>query len=202
MSRKLLFLPIILWLSACSSSIFNKVYITNDEIKNERLALYNFDGKAISILKKSWHIPVHIQFKSIKGTKRNVALLNFSLNIDPSKKLVDTLYIKTGEAVFKIKAINMSIVNKQLVHHQSQSKVSKEISDKEEHKDQDIIKTEDYIESYPIKTIYLQFELPETLLNKFKTSEQMLMQFYVNNSPYNIKFKKAILNKIKKVYFD
>ena len=200
MLKKFLFLPVIMWwLTACSPSVFNRVYNKTDELKNEHLSLYKYEGKAKSIFKKSWGYPVTIQFKNIKGTDRHLATLNLDFNIEPQKYISDTLYIKTGNKVFKIKASRMDIVGKQLMHHRTNTEISKD-KNKDDKKDKEQIKTDEYFESYDLETIHFKFELSETLLNKLKSSDQMLLQFYVDEMPYAVKFKNIVLEKIKKVY--
>lgn len=200
MVKKIYFLVLGLSLFACSSSIFNKVHINYDTIKNEQLALYNYDGKAVSIWKKSWGYPVHLQFKDIKGAKRHLALVDLSLNLVPSKKMVDTLYVKVGEDIFKIKAKRYSIVHKQITNR-NETQIIQDNNKKDDQKNKEVIKTECEVESYPIEKVYLTFQLPGRLLQHLQNSDRLLMQFYVNDTPYIINFSKLITNKIKKVYF-
>ena len=200
MLKKFLFLPVIMWwFTACSPSIFNRVYTKYDEIKNENLSVYNYSGKASSIFKKSWGYHVNIQFKNIKGENRHLATLDLSFNVKPQQYVSDTLYIKTGNKVFIIKASHMDIAGKQLMHHQTNTEISLE-KNKEKKKNKKQIKTDEYFESYNVETVHLKFELPQTFLNILKSSEEMRMQFYVDDSPYIIKFKHIFLSKIKKVY--
>ena len=201
MLRKFIFLSIIIGLSACSSSIFNKVYVKYDDLKKEQLALYNFDGKASSIFKKSWGYPVHIQFKNIKGKKRQLSLLNLSFNIEPQKTISDTLYIKTDKKIFKIKAIEMVSVYKDGMNHQTQTEITQKEPDKskkETAKEQII--THESTETYAFENIHLKYQLPQEFINQLKASDQVLLQFYIDDTPYYVKFRNAILNKIKKVY--
>ncbi len=200
MLKKLLFLPVILWwFAACSPSVFNKVYHKHDEIKKENISVYNYSGKASSIFKKSWGYPVSIQFKDIKGPDRHLATLDLTFNIEPQKSVSDTLYLKTGGEVFEIKASRMDVVGKQLMHHRTNTEISKD-KNKDHKRNKEQIQTDEYFESYELESIHLKFRLPEALLTKLKTSDQMLLQFYVDESPYAVKFKHIVLSKIKKVY--
>ncbi len=197
---KFLFIPVIVWwFAACSPSVFNRVYYKNDELKNEQLSLYEFSGYASSIFKKSWGYPVTIQFKNNKGADRQLATLDLTFNIEPQKSVSDALYLKTGGKVFEIKASRMDIVGKQLVHHRTNTEISNN-KNKDDKKDKEQIKTDEYFESYDIESIHLKFELPEALFDNLKASDQMLLQFYVDESPYAVKFKHIVLSKIKKVY--
>jgi len=194
---------LILLLTACSASIFSPVYTKYDDMKRENLSLYQYDGRAYSVWKKAWFYMTQVDFKSFKGAKRQMAQLDLSFDINPTKTVSDTLYIKLGNEVFRIKALDVSSIYKRELSRQTNTEISKMASHKDgsyKRPSKELIKTHESVENYELEKLTLKFILSEGFMDKLKPSDQMLVRFYIDDIPYTIEFKGKILSKIKKVY--
>ncbi len=202
MFKNLSLFSLILLLTACSASLFSPVYTKYDDMKQENIALYQYEGRAHSVWKNAWFYRAQVDFKNFKGQKRQMAQLYLSFDLNPIKTVDDTLYIKSGNEVFKVNAFDASASYKKGQDRQTNTEISKEDASKDDHKTppKELIKTHESIENYELERLTLKYILPEKLIDKLKSSDQMLLRFYIDETPYTIKFKGKILSKIKKVY--
>ncbi len=203
MYKNLTLFTLILLLTACSASLFSPVYTKYDDMKQENISLYQYEGRAHSVWKKAWFYRAQVDFKSFKGQKRQMAQLNLSFNINPTKSVDDTLYIKLGNKVFEIAAFDTSAIYKRGQNRQTNTEISKEDASKDDHNKtppKELIKTQESVENYEFERLTLKYTLPEKFMTELKSSDQMLLRFYVDETPYTIEFRGKILSKIKKVY--